>query len=44
VETGTTEEEVRRLALDREVVSKHLAGRAPRKVIYVPDKLVSIVV
>jgi len=24
-------------------VSKHLGGKAPRKVIYVPDKLVSIV-
>lgn len=43
VEAGTTEEEVRRIALDREAVSKHLGGKAPTKVIYVPDKLVSIV-
>ena len=43
VDAGTPEEEVRRLALNREAVSKHLGGKAPRKVIYVPDKLVSIV-
>jgi leucyl-tRNA synthetase len=43
VDAGTPEEEVRRLALDREAVGKHLGGKAPRKVIYVPDKLVSIV-
>jgi leucyl-tRNA synthetase len=43
VDAGTPEEEVRRLVLGREVVSKHLAGKPPRKVIYVPDKLVSIV-
>jgi leucyl-tRNA synthetase len=43
VDVGTSEEEVRRLALERETVSKHLGGKAPKKVIYVPDKLVSIV-
>jgi len=43
VDAGTPEEEVRRLVLDREAVSKYLAGKAPRKVIYVPDKLLSIV-
>jgi leucyl-tRNA synthetase len=43
VEAGTPEDEVRRLALDREAVSRHLGGKAPKKVIYVPDKLVSIV-
>ena len=43
VDAGTPEEEVRRLALDREAVSKHLGGKAPKKIIYVPDKLVSIV-
>ncbi|MBV8453286.1 MAG: leucine--tRNA ligase, partial [Deltaproteobacteria bacterium] len=43
VNAGTPEEEVCRLAFDREAVSRHLAGKAPRKVIYVPDKLVSIV-
>ncbi|HJU09321.1 MAG TPA: leucine--tRNA ligase [Candidatus Binataceae bacterium] len=44
VDAGTPEEEVRRIALDREAVNKHLGGKIPRKVIYVPDKLVSIVV
>jgi leucyl-tRNA synthetase len=44
LDAGTPEEEVRRLALGREAVNRHLAGKAPRKVIYVPDKLVSIVV
>jgi leucyl-tRNA synthetase len=43
VDAGTPEAEVCRLALDREAVSRHLNGKAPRKVIYVPDKLVSIV-
>jgi leucyl-tRNA synthetase len=43
VDAGTPEEEVRRLALDREAVSRHLGNKAPRKVIYVPGKLVSIV-
>ncbi|MBV8774879.1 MAG: leucine--tRNA ligase [Deltaproteobacteria bacterium] len=43
VEAGTPEDEVRRIALDRDAVSKHLGGKAPTKVIYVPDKLVSIV-
>jgi leucyl-tRNA synthetase len=43
VDAGTPEAEVCRLALDREAVSRHLSGKAPRKVIYVPDKLVSIV-
>jgi len=43
VDAGTPEAEVCRLALGRETVNKHLGGKAPRKVIYVPDKLVSIV-
>jgi leucyl-tRNA synthetase len=43
VDAGTPEEEVRRLALEREAVTRHLGGKAPKKVIYVPDKLVSIV-
>lgn len=43
VDAGIPEAEVCRLALDREAVSRHLGGKAPRKVIYVPDKLVSIV-
>lgn len=44
IDAGTPEDDVRRLALTREPVQRHLAGKAPRKVIYVPDKLVSIVV
>ncbi len=43
VDAGTPEEEVRRIALAREAVTRHLGGKAPKKVIYVPDKLVSIV-
>ncbi len=43
VGAGTAEEEVRALALNSEAVVRHLAGKPPRKVIYIPDKLVSIV-
>ncbi|MFI5353796.1 MAG: class I tRNA ligase family protein, partial [Candidatus Binatales bacterium] len=43
VGAGTAEEEVRALALSSEAVVRHLAGKPPRKVIYVPDKLLSIV-
>jgi leucyl-tRNA synthetase len=43
LDAGTPEEEVRRIALGREAVTRHLGGKAPDKVIYVPDKLVSIV-
>jgi leucyl-tRNA synthetase len=44
VNAGTPEEEVRRVALEREAVSKHLGGKPPRKIIYVPDKLLNVVV
>jgi leucyl-tRNA synthetase len=40
----TREDEVRGMALKSDAVIKHLAGKAPKKVIYVPGKLVSIVV
>ena len=43
VGAGTAEDEVRALALSSEAVVRHLAGKPPTKVIYVPDKLVSIV-
>jgi len=43
LDAGTPEPEVRRLALGRAAVTKHLGGKTPRKVIYVRDKLVSIV-
>ncbi|HKV54024.1 MAG TPA: leucine--tRNA ligase [Candidatus Binataceae bacterium] len=43
VDAGTPEADVRRMALDSEAVAKYLDGKPPKKVIYVPDKLVSIV-
>ena len=43
IAVGTAEDEVRAMALASENVSKHLGGKAPRKVIYVPNKLLSIV-
>ena len=43
VAAGTDEDDVRALALKSEAVVRHLDGKAPKKVIYVPDKLVSIV-
>ncbi|MEX0918849.1 MAG: leucine--tRNA ligase [Candidatus Paceibacterota bacterium] len=44
VATGTTEAEIKAKVLARPVVIKWLAGRPPRRVIYVQDKLVSLVV
>ncbi len=44
VAPDTGEEEVKRLALASANVQKHLAGKEPKKVIYVKGKLVSIVV
>ncbi|KPL84577.1 leucine--tRNA ligase [Thermanaerothrix daxensis] len=38
------EEEVKALALQSEAVQRHLGGKTPRQVIYVPRRLVSIVV
>jgi leucyl-tRNA synthetase len=43
VGAGTTEDEVRGMALQSGAVIKHLDGKAPKKIIYVPDKLLSIV-
>ena len=43
IAVGTAEDEVRAMALASENVKKHLGGKEPRKVIYVPDKLLSIV-
>ena len=40
----TAEDEVRGMALKSEAVVRHLDGKPPKKIIYVPDKLVSIVV
>jgi leucyl-tRNA synthetase len=41
---GISEDAAKELALASELVAKHLAGQTPRKVIYVPGKLVNIVV
>jgi leucyl-tRNA synthetase len=43
VGVGTAEAEVCNMALKSESVLRHLAGKPPKKVIYVPNKLVSIV-
>ncbi|MGH7906625.1 MAG: leucine--tRNA ligase [Candidatus Binataceae bacterium] len=43
VGAGAAEDEVRGMALRSEAVTKHLGGKSPTKIIYVPDKLVSIV-
>lgn len=44
VKKGLSEEEARSIALSNENVKKHLAGREPKKFIYVKDKLTNIVV
>ena len=41
---GFTQEEAQEVALQSEVVKRHLEGKEPRKVIVVPGKLVNIVV
>ena len=44
VSAGTSEDEVRALALGSESVVRHIGDKPPKKIIYVPDKLLSIVV
>ena len=44
VARGLSEEEAKAIALSNENVKKHLAGKEPRKFIYVKDKLTNIVV
>jgi leucyl-tRNA synthetase len=44
VPVDITEERARELALLSENVQRHIGDRAPRKVIYVPEKLINIVV
>ncbi len=39
-----TEEDVRSIALKDEKIMKHLAGKAPRRIVLVPNRLVNIVV
>jgi leucyl-tRNA synthetase len=43
VPVDVTEEKAKELALASEAVQKHLGGREPRKVIYVPGRLINIV-
>ncbi|MGH7935314.1 MAG: leucine--tRNA ligase [Candidatus Binataceae bacterium] len=43
VGAGAPEDEVRGMALQSEAVMRYLAGKPPKKIIYVPNKLVSIV-
>jgi len=43
VAPGTPAEEIERLALASDAVLRYLAGRAPRRVIQVPGKMVNIV-
>jgi leucyl-tRNA synthetase len=44
VEADTAEDQVRALALESAAVKRHLDGKTPKKVIYVPNKLLSIVI
>jgi leucyl-tRNA synthetase len=44
VKVGITQSEVEQLVRDSDKVQKYLDGKAPKKVIYVPDKLVNIVI
>jgi leucyl-tRNA synthetase len=44
VPSDISEEEIKARVLERPKVQRHLDGRSPRKVIYVPGKLVSLVV
>src|SRR5579875_703184 len=44
VAADTAEDQVRALAFDSAAVKRHMDGKTPKKVIYVPNKLLSIVV
>jgi leucyl-tRNA synthetase len=44
VDAAAPEAEVVPLALASEVVKRHLEGKQPKKIIYVPGKLVSLVI
>ncbi|HEV2170924.1 MAG TPA: class I tRNA ligase family protein, partial [Candidatus Binatus sp.] len=44
VPAGTSEDDVRKLALNSEAVKRHLDGKQPKKFIFVQDKMLSIVV
>ena len=44
VAADSAEDQIRALAFDSEAVKRHLDGKTPKKVIYIPNKLLSIVV
>jgi leucyl-tRNA synthetase len=44
VAVGATQAEVLELAMKSEAVARHLAGKQPKKVIFVPNKMLSLVV
>ncbi|HTR61584.1 MAG TPA: leucine--tRNA ligase [Candidatus Binataceae bacterium] len=44
VAVGTSEAEVRELAMKSEAVTRHLDGKQPKKIIFVPNRMLSIVV
>jgi leucyl-tRNA synthetase len=44
IDINLAEDEVKKMALEREKVQKYLAGQTTKKVIYVYGKLISIVI
>lgn len=44
VEAGISEEDAQKLAIESEKVQKFLGGKSPRKVVYVADRLLNLVV
>jgi leucyl-tRNA synthetase len=44
VAVGASEAEVRELALKSEAVARHVGGKQPKKFIFVPNRMLSIVV
>ena len=44
VSPNLTEEEARKVALESEAVQRHLEGKPAKKLIYVPGRLVNVVV
>ncbi|MBU1289806.1 class I tRNA ligase family protein, partial [Patescibacteria group bacterium] len=43
VEAGISEKEIEKLALSREKIQKWTDGEKPKKVIYIPERLVNLV-
>ena len=44
IEKDTPQDEIKRLAMDLDNVAKYIGNKKPTKVIYVPGRLVNIVV